>query len=311
MDPLTHAAAGLVIGTKTAGFSLANGLMVASTIGAVAPDFDIVARFWGDYVYLGQHRKFSHSLPGLVLIALLTGLILTPFYHTLGFWELCFWAFLGGLSHSFLDMFNSYGVSILWPVRQKKLSFNLMPIFDPVLFGLLIGLIFVRDNQTANVILAAVFGAYVIILAMIRQRASRLVQQNLKVKYPDLKLAVLPFRFPVWDFIARVPEQNIVGKVDFLKKEVRIMESLIIVRQHLGKVVLESSLGKYFRDFTPFYHIKSDLVEGKHVVQLMDLRYRVKDRFLHNATLVLDNEYNIEQAIFQPFCLTKKIYLHN
>lgn len=311
MDPLTHAAAGLVIGSKAAGFSLANGLMIASTIGAVAPDFDIVARFWGDYVYLGQHRKFSHSLPGLVMIALLTGVILTPFYHTLGFFKLCFWAFLGGLSHSFLDMFNSYGVSILWPMRQKKLSFNLLPIFDPVLFTLLMGWMFARDNQMANVILMAVFGAYVFILAIIRRGASRLVRQKLKHKYPDLKLAVLPFRFPVWDFIARLPEQNIVGKVDFLKKEVRIMESLIIVRQHFGKIVLESRLGKYFRDFTPFYHLKSDFIEGKHVVQLMDLRYRVKDRFLHNATLVLDDEYNIEQAIFQPFCLTKKIYLNN
>lgn len=311
MDPITHAIAGLVIGSKAgAGLSISNGLVIASTLGAVAPDFDIITRLWGDYVYLGQHRKFSHSLPGILTISLLIGVILTPLYQMDGFFSLCCWALLGGLSHSFLDMFNSYGVSIFWPIKREKLSFNLMPIFDPILFLILIGFIFAKDKLIINTALTAVIVSYVFFLTLMRHGAYRLVKKKLKKEYPDSKLVVLPLRFPVWDFIARLPEHNVIGTVNNLKKEVRIIKSFMNVKQHLRQVVQETVLGKYFRDFTPFYHIHSETVEDKHVVQLMDLRYRVGGRFLHNATLIMDKEFNIEEAVFQPFCLTRKIYVN-
>jgi inner membrane protein len=311
MDPITHAVAGIVIGSKAGvGLSVANGLMIASTLGAIAPDFDITTRLWGDYVYLGQHRKFSHSLPGIFIISILIGAILTPFYTALSFGQLFFWAVLGGLSHSFLDMFNSYGVSLLWPLMKKKLSFNLLLIFDPVLFILLLVFIYAGNNLIINLWTIGIFIGYLLLRILMRQRAYRLVKKNLQNEYPDSKLVILPLRFSVWDFIASLPDKKVVGTVDSIKRKVRILGCFDNIRNHLGQAVLASVLGKYFVDFTPYYHISCEASEGKYVARLMDLRYRVKDRFLHNATLVMDSDLKVEEAIFQPFNLSRKIYLN-
>jgi inner membrane protein len=311
MDPITHAVAGIVIGSKAGmGLSFTNGLMIASTLGAVAPDLDITTRLWGDYVYLGQHRKFSHSLPGIFIISILIGVILTPLYTVLSFWQLFFWAVLGGLSHSFLDMFNSYGVSLLWPVKKQKLSFNLLLIFDPTLFILLLVLVYAGNNLIINLGTMGIFIGYLLIRWLMRQGAYQLVKKSLQEEYPDSKLTILPLRFSVWDFIASFPDKKIVGTVDSIKRKVRILGCLENIRNHLGQAVLASVLGKYFVDFTPYYHISCESSEGKYIARLMDLRYRVKDRFLHNATLVMDDNLKVEEAIFQPFNLSRKIYLN-
>ncbi|MDX9872396.1 MAG: metal-dependent hydrolase [Clostridia bacterium] len=310
MDPITHAIAGLVIGSKTgAGFTMANGLMIASTLGAVAPDFDIVARCWGDYVYLKQHRTFSHSLPGLAVLSLLAGAVLLPFYPDINYWHMVFWAFLGALSHSFLDSFNSYGVSLLWPFTRKKLSLSLLLIFDPFLLTILLFFIFAGTNLSANLWAAGLFTAYLGLRQLMRLGAYRVLEKELPKESPSTKLTVLPVGFAVWDFIASFPEEKLIGTVDCLKRKVRILASLENVKKHLGQAVTNSVLGRYFLEFTPHYHISCEQVEDKYVARMMDLRYRVKDRFMHNATLVMDADLQVEEACFQPFRPTKKIYV--
>lgn len=309
MDPITHAVAGMVIGSKAGGFSLANGLMMASTLGAVAPDFDIVTRCWGDYVYLKQHRKFSHSLPGIALLSLFSAAVLTPFYPGFGFWEMAFWAFLGGLSHSFLDLFNSYGVCILWPFIRKKISMGLLLIFDPFLMMILIFWIQAGRDVSANLWAAAFFVAYLSLRQLMRMSAYRVLKSKLPQEQAPKKLTVLPVGFAVWDFIASFPEQKLIGTVDCLKRKVRILACLENVRNSLAHAVANSTLGRYFREFTPHYHISCEQVEDKYVAKMMDLRYRVRGGFLHNATLIMDSDLQIEEACFQPFRPTKKIYV--
>lgn len=308
MDPITHALAGMVIGSKIgAGLTLSNGLMIASTLGAVAPDLDITARFWGDYVYLAQHRKFSHSLPGLALISLGLGAILSLFYPENSFASLFLFAALGAISHTFLDIFNSYGVGVLWPVKKEKITLNLLLIFDPVLFGLFFMMLFLGRNLQLNLLAAASVAGYLLLRRLMRYGAYRLAKKELQGDYPDARLVILPSGFFNWDFIARLPDKNLVGSIKLFKRKVRIVKCLEKVRHNYIQVVHESVLGKYFREFTPFYHVQCELVEEKYVANLMDLRYRFRGRFLHNATLVMDKDLNVEEAVFQPFSLSRRI----
>jgi len=312
MDPITHAVVGMLIGTKAgAGISLANGAMVASTLGAVAPDFDIVVQLWGDYAYLKQHRIFSHSLPGLALISLGIAGILSFIYPETGFWTLGLWSMLGALSHTFLDVFNSYGVGALWPIHRKKYTANLLTIFDPVLFSLAILLIFFPLNSIWGRFALAGLPLYFLFRFMMRHLAWRVVTSRLSRRYPQVKVVMLPAvnHFFKWEFIALLPERKIIGKVDLFRLRFRIVRRLRSMGSEDESPLTASVLGQLFSDFTPFMHVECRQEGDKIIGRFMDLRYHVKDRFLHNGTLVMDKQMNIEEAVFQPYSPSRRIVL--
>lgn len=312
MDPLTHAVVGILIGTKAgAAISLANGAMVASTLGSVAPDFDIVAQIWGDYAYLKQHRLFSHSFPGLALISLGLAGILSLFYPETGFLNLAFWAMLGALSHTFLDLFNSYGVGALWPLRRKKYTVNLLTIFDPVLFGLVLIMIFFQQNTTWSTLALSGLVIYMLFRFFMRHLAWSIVSRRLRRRNSVVRVVMLPAvgHFFKWEFIALLPERKIVGKVDLFRLRFRIVRHLRSLQSEVESTLTASVLGQMFADFTPFMHVECKLEGDKMIGRFMDLRYHVKDRFLHNATLVMDNEMNVEEAVFQPYSPSRRVVI--
>jgi inner membrane protein len=49
-------------------------------------------------------------------------------------------------------------------------------------------------------------------------------------------------------------------------------------------------IGKFFKEFTPFMYIKYVKTTEGVRANFFDLRYFIKNRFLHNGTLVLNNE---------------------
>ena len=229
MDPVTHAVIGMMIGSKAGGgISLANGALAASTLGAVAPDLDIVARLWGDYAYIKHHRGFSHSIPGLALISATLAAFLTHLYPGAGFATLALWAFLGAFSHSIADLFNSYGVNMLWPFSSKKWTVNLLMIFDPVLYALMVSLIIAGENPVYNRLAAAGVVFYLFLRFLMRQWAYYLVKKRLGSKYPGVRVVVLPslrYYFK-WDFIARLPQRNDVGTVNLMRRRFRLVRRL-------------------------------------------------------------------------------------
>lgn len=312
MDPLTHAAVGMLIGIKGgAGISLADGAMAASVLGAVAPDLDIVAQMWGDYAYLKQHRAFSHSLPGISLISLGLAGILSIFYPETGFFNLGVWSMLGALSHIFLDLFNSYGVGVLWPLCRKKYAINLLTIFDPVIFALILIMILYRHDPAWSGLSLTGLAVYFLFRFLVRHLAWSIVTRRLKRRHPEVRVVMLPAvsHFFKWEFIALLPKRKILGKVDLFRLRFRIVRYLKCLQSELESSLAVSSLGKVFQEFTPFMHIECTQEGDKLVGRFMDLRYLVKDRFLHNGTLIMDKNMKVEEAVFQPYSPSRRIIL--
>ncbi len=312
MDPITHAAVGLVLGSLGAEpLTINNGIVVATTLGAVAPDFDIVTRLWGEFSYLKQHRGFSHSLPGLGLIAVTLGVILSIIYPQYGVGTLALWAFIGTLSHSMLDLLNSYGVKILWPFSRKKWAANLLMLFDPVLFSLCLTMLMFKPHPLYGWIMLTVFSTYLFVRFLMRNWAYRLVSVRLLKRFPEAKINILPskYNFFRWDCIVLTKRKKIVGTVDLLRRKFKITRRLHSMTGEIIKAINATLLGRVFHDFTPFYHIEYKKKNDKIVGRFVDLRYRVKDRFLHSGTLIMDEQLQVQEAIFQPFNLTHKIYL--
>ncbi len=123
------------------------------TLAAEAPDLDVIAGiFRGPTFGFAHHRGFTHSFLGAPLDAV----VVVGFVYLL--WRirgrkvkdpnlpprwgvLYLYACLAGLSHVLLDFTNNYGVRPFWPFSEKWYSWDIVFIFEPVMFGfLLLGL---------------------------------------------------------------------------------------------------------------------------------------------------------------------------
>lgn len=311
MDPLTHAVVGLAIGTVAGGdFSVNNGLLVASTIGALAPDFDIVLQAWGDYSYLKHHRGFSHSLPGIGAFSIAISGLLSLFFPEIGLFQLFLWTFLGAFSHSFLDIFNSYGAQLLWPFSRKMLTANLLMIYDPVLtLCCLAQIIWGGKVQNLHFYTLSIFITYLFVRYLMRTWAGNLLYSRLKRNHNINFIVLLPHLFSLtrWDFIVKTEQRTIVGNMDMIKRDYLIQKTLLSIKKEVKEVLLATKMGEVFLKFTPLPHVLCEKQGDKLVGRFIDLRYLVKDRFLHNATVVMTNDYQVQEAFFHPYSFCKNI----
>ena len=137
-----------------AGLNRKTALATATlTLAAEAPDLDVLSRFGGPAFGLAHHRGFTHSFLGVPIDAAVVLGFIFLIWHVRGRkaknpnlpprWGLLFlYACLAGLSHILLDFTNNYGVRPFWPFSEKWYSWDIVFIFEPIMFSiLLLGLI--------------------------------------------------------------------------------------------------------------------------------------------------------------------------
>lgn len=119
----------------------------AALIGLIAglsADVDFLVRSDADpLLNLEFHRHFTHSLLFIPVAALLLSALLWPLFRSALAWRRIFlFCLLGYACSGLLDACTSYGTSLLWPLSDKRFSFNIVSIIDPVFtLLLLVGLI--------------------------------------------------------------------------------------------------------------------------------------------------------------------------
>jgi inner membrane protein len=149
LEPITHFLTGACMGR--AGLNRKTALATLTlTLAAEAPDLDIIGGWIRGSVFgFAHHRGFTHSFLGILLDAL----VVVGFVYLLWRlrrrkmkdpdlpprWGLLYlYACLAGLSHILLDFTNNYGVRPFWPFSEKWYSWDIVFIFEPVIFGFLI-----------------------------------------------------------------------------------------------------------------------------------------------------------------------------
>lgn len=141
MDSGTH----LVVGLGLAGLayvdpvvaadtSVATAVLIGTVLGSQAPDADTLLRFKSNASYIKHHRGTSHSLPALGIWTVLITFMLSLFFTNLPLLHVGFWVFIAVALHIFSDLFNTYGTQALRPFSSKWISWNIIHIFDPVIF---------------------------------------------------------------------------------------------------------------------------------------------------------------------------------
>jgi inner membrane protein len=304
MDPISHGLLGIAIGSFSEGsLDLNNPYLVGSVIGAVIPDIDIVLRLKGNYTYLKNHRGATHSVFGLAVISALVTCALIGIYSGYSFLSLMFWVFIGGLSHTGADILNSYGAQVFWPITTKKYSLSLLLLVDLPLVICSILLIIYRHRKQYVYFIIALFVVYVMIRALMRFKAIVAVKRNLQNRYPIEKANILPSitRFFEWDFIVWASDLNITGTVNIINSKIQIRDKLKRVEKTLEKNFMISPVGRFFKEFTPLYHIECQRLEEGFWVKYIDLRYYFKNDYMHHAIAYFDERFNMLRWSFHPY----------
>lgn len=309
MDPITHVLAGTLIASFSGNqLSIADPIFLAAILGSLAPDGDIIYQVKGDMAYLKKHRGFSHSFIGFAVISAgIAGLLKLIFPET-AFITLFFWAFLGNLSHGFLDYLNSYGAQLFWPLNKKRINLGILTIFDPILFLLMLVSVF---GQMVNSPLREIGSIGVLLYLLFRLYMRYKAHLKIRERFPSVKkIVVLPSVVSIWNWHFLLENHNkiTVGEVRFLSWTMKIRRSF---RKHKNnsfiQVAINSKLGKLFQEFTPIFHVDYKRKNNRHFVNFIDLRYYVRNDFMHHATGIVDENNNLMEGIFQPYSKDRKI----
>lgn len=313
MDPITHILVGIALTTCSgAPVSPDNPTLWAATLGALIPDGDLIYRLKGEVPYLNRHRGSSHSLIGVIVLSAMTAALLYLFFTAAGFQDLFYWALAGGCSHLLLDFFNPHGIQALWPLNKKRYHWSLLNGVDP--FVLLISLLIIfsgTHSPTVSRFLFLWYGVYLLWRWTMSRRVVNTIKEHFTGAGPA-RIIAMPAVFSLWtwDFVVYCHLTVITGEIRYFSQEYRVMSILKKYEDKTLKTILNTKIGRFFSEFTPYFyvHLKSR-DDNKTVLEFIDLRYRVKNRFLHSATAVLDEQGEIMEAFFHPFSKNRHIPL--
>lgn len=150
MDPITHGLLGATVAKTTMWRRIPHGVGIIGATGAMMPDIDVLI-FSPNDATVGwlYHRHFTHSflfIPLIGLLAALPFLALKRFKDYRGAVLLA--AIIGCATHTMLDSLTNYGTLQLWPFADTRVTWDAMPIVDPIYsFIFIIGLLYTAKTK--------------------------------------------------------------------------------------------------------------------------------------------------------------------
>ncbi|MFY9175933.1 MAG: metal-dependent hydrolase [Caldicoprobacterales bacterium] len=310
MDLITHGVVGLALGSLSGGPDIINNpLAIGALIGSVVPDGDIIYQLKGDYTYLKNHRGPSHSIVMGTVISLIVSGILRGIFSDFSFWSIFVWTFGAYMLHIGLDIFNSYGASILWPFSKKKIGSGLLLIFDPALLISSIVIFFTRGKHWGWIIASiSFFILYLLFRLMLKRRVYKVLMKFFNHEKGQ-KIVVMPsmLRLFKWDFIMYQQKRIITGRVNVLRSYVYVRNYFERSNTQLENIVLKTTIGEFFKNFSPHYHIEWIRDGEGHKVIFTDLRYYVRGSYMHHAIALFDEKLRPIYAAFQPYSKQRNI----
>ena len=311
MDPITHAVVGVSIAVLCGEpIALSNPALLGCIAGAVIPDSDIIMQFKGSFSYLKSHRGFSHSIPMMFIYAIfITSAIVMLFDSTL--WtKIISFTLLGCFSHILLDITNSYGARIIAPFNQKRITFDLLLVYDPIL--IILSALIILPSTRAIIGPDVVFTIFMIYLSArfaMKARAESIIRSTIGENINIKSIRILPSMTNLirWHFIITTDTGKITGDVRIFPQKIRVLNELTNINDDLLILASNTPMAEFFSEFTSEYHINCEEVEDGYVFRFVDLRYYIAKEFVHNATTVLNKDFEVVKSLFHPYRKTRNV----
>lgn len=302
MDSATH----LVMGLGLFGLSHLNpeiaansqthkAIMLATVVGSQLPDLDILYSAAGQSAYIRNHRGWTHSFPMLVVWPLILSAILHILFPNATLYLILMWSAIAVSIHIFIDLFNPYGTQLLRPVNRNWVAWNIINIFDPIIFGLhMIGfLLWLLTTFNPGHIFGVIYcliGFHIVWRTYTRYTNEEFLKHNICSN--NGTCTVIPtIGLRSWNAIIKEPGKIILGVIKgnalVDTEEIRISDrSNLAVAESLKTDVVGSLL--YFTS-----HAYPQVInkEDGYEVRWFDARYWYKRKFSFVAIVLLDKDY--------------------
>jgi len=321
LEPITHFLTGAVL--SRAGFNRKTALATATmTLGAEALDLDVLWQFKGPVSSFAHHRGFTHSFLGLLLVsAVVTGVVYliwrlrgrkTNIPSLPPRWGLLFlFAYIAGLSHILLDFTNNYGVRPFWPFWEKWYSWDIVFIFEPALYiiliaGLVVPEILSRRNPIARGRYAAIAGlACVAGLYAMRDHEHRDAVEALNSMHFNLEAPVRVSAYPYywhlfrWHAVAETNDSFVTSTLDSWTGKLNLKEVQFFRKPPETPATLaakRSYLGRVYLDWAQYPIVTQTVSGGNVIVHFRDLRFdypEFRGRITLSCTVELDRDLHV------------------
>jgi len=306
MDSSTHLLAGLSLAglamvdpVVAADSKLFGAVLLGTALGMQAPDFDTLLRLKGNACYIRNHRGVSHSWVAIPVWTAVIALLLQALYgFQLPWIHLVGWVLLAVSLHVFSDLFNSYGTMAAWPFSRRFIAWNVIHLFDPFLFAMLLAAICLWALHAADPtwLFPAVFGIIIVYyIGRVRQRhaAERIVRG--KDDSPEASGAVGYSLIPTvnwndWNVIRRNRDGSFtVGDLNGKRltwiETMRSDEHEAVERSRLDQDISGFLALSEYRCARLFAH------DWGWEVRWIDIRYRYREQYPFAGIIVMDLEY--------------------
>jgi inner membrane protein len=326
LEPITHFLTGAVL--ARAGFNRKTALATATmTLAAEAPDLDVLSSFKGPAYSFAHHRGFTHSFLGSLLVsAVVTGLMYliwrlrgrrTHIPNLPPRWGLLFlFSYIAGLSHILLDFTNNYGVRPFWPFWEKWYSWDIVFIFEPALYiiliaGLVLPVLFSHNERLPRGRKFAV--AALICVALLyafrdhehRHAVQALRQQHFESGGP-LRVSAYPYYWHLfqWYAVAETRDSFATSDIDSRTGQLNQSELEYFPKPAETPATLaakRSYLGRAYLSWAQYPLVTETESAEDSIVRFQDLRYdypRLRGRITLSCSVELDKNLHVVRETF-------------
>lgn len=215
MDTGTHLVMGIGLGglamidpVVAASPAVQTAVLIGTVAGSQAPDLDNLLRIRGNACYIRNHRGLSHSIPAILIWTIaITGLLQLFYRGSLPWLHVGSWVLLAVVVHVVTDLFNTYGTQAMRPFNEKWISWNIIHIFDPIIFTAHIIAILLWAGGLVNP--AVLFPLLYLLLLVYfvwrtytaKQTVSRLPGLDREHEKGELYIAIPTISLSVWNIV--------------------------------------------------------------------------------------------------------------
>lgn len=135
MDIITQGLAGAVLAQSVARKPESRTALWVGFLAGLLADVDALWMLADSdpLLQLDFHRHFTHSIFFIPIGGLIAALLLWPWVKTqLAFSRLLLFTMVAYATSGLLDACTSYGTSLLWPVSDARIAWNIIAIVDPI-----------------------------------------------------------------------------------------------------------------------------------------------------------------------------------
>jgi inner membrane protein len=326
LEPITHFLTGAVL--ARAGFNRKTALATATmTLAAEAPDLDVLSSFKGPVYGFAHHRGFTHSFLGLLLVSAVVIGLMYLIWRLRGRrtnipdlpprWGLLFlFAYVAGLSHILLDFTNNYGVRPFWPFWEKWYSWDIVFIFEPALYVILVGGLVLppffsrhealpRGRRFAMAALVCVALLYAFRDHEHRHAVHALQQQKFESAAP-LRVSAYPYYWHLYQWYAVAETRDSFATSDIDSRTGQLNQSELKYFCKLPETpatvaAKRSYLGRVYISWAQYPLVTETSKSADSIVRFRDLRYdypRLRGRITLSCSVELDKNLHVVRETF-------------